>query len=230
MSLGTAGPPRWISFDCYGTLIDWESGIRQACQELVPMEEDDRAELFPIWERVQWGKLQGPYLPYAEILQSSLQETLKILGYSCGGYVLEAFVDSLARWMPFPDANPALNRLAQQYRLAILSNIDRSLLGKSLRHLAVRFAALITAEDARAYKPNPEIFRYALKRLGCLPQEVVHVAFGADYDLQPASSLGIRVVYVNRKQQPRPALSLEAEIPSLEPLPELWGTESSGGS
>ncbi|MBI4459927.1 MAG: HAD-IA family hydrolase, partial [Acidobacteria bacterium] len=169
------------------------------------------------------------YAPYAEILQSSLQETLKRLGYSCRSYVLEAFVDSLARWKPFPDANPALKRLAQHYQLAILSNIDRSLLGQSLRHLAVRFAALLTAEDARAYKPNPEIFRHALERLGCLPQDVVHVAFGADYDLAPASSVGMRVVYVNRKKQPRPDLPLEAEIQSLEQLPELWEAESSGG-
>ncbi len=229
-NMSRAAPPRWISFDCYGTLIDWESGVRQVCQELVPMAEEELAELFPIWERVQWEKLHGPYLPYAEILKSSIQETFNILGYTCGGYVLEAFVDSLGRWQPFPDVNPALRQLAQQYRLAIVSNIDRSLLGHSLRHLGVRFAALITAEDARAYKPNPEVFRYALKRLGCPPQEVAHVAFGVDYDLAPASAIGMRVVYVNRKQQPRPDLPLEAEIPSLESLPELWKTESSGRS
>ena len=115
--------------------------------------------------------------------------------------------------------------MAQQFRLAIISNIDRELLGQSLRRFSVRFDALITAEDAQAYKPNPAIFRYALQRLACPPEQVVHVAFGADYDLQPASELRMRVIYVNRKNGPRPESPLEAEIQSLEQLPQLWGTE-----
>lgn len=216
--------PRWLSFDCYGTLIDWQSGVLRAFRDILPRGDADFAGLFLLWERTQWEKLRGPYLPYAEVLRSSFRETMEKVGYTWGGYAADAFVDSLARWEPFPDANPALVRLARRHKLAVISNIDRQLLGGSLRRLAVRFDALITAEDARAYKPDPAIFQLALRRMDCSPQEVAHVAFGAEYDLQPASALGFRVVYLNRQGLPRPETPLEAEIRSLEELPGLWGT------
>ncbi|MBI4464579.1 MAG: haloacid dehalogenase type II [Acidobacteria bacterium] len=225
MAPSVSPPSRWISFDCYGTLIDWETGIRRAFQELLRIRDDEEEELFRIWERIQWQKLQGAYLPYAEILRASFRETASEFGYSCPGYAVESFVESLGRWEAFPDANPALSRLAQSFRLAIISNIDRDLLGHSLRRFSVRFDALVTAEDARAYKPNPAMFRYALQRLAYPPEQVLHVAFGVDYDLKPASALGMRVIYVNRHNEPRPDLPLEAEIQSLEQLPAVCGVE-----
>ncbi len=214
--------PRWLSFDCYGTLIDWERGIRQAFRELARVTADEEEELFAIWEKIQWEKIRGPYAPYTEILQSSFREAVEQLGARYTSYAGEAFVASLAAWEPFPDVNPALLRLSQRYKLAIISNTDRDLLGRTLRHFPVRFDALITAEDARFYKPNAEIFRYALRRLACAPAEIVHVAFGAHYDLEPASSLGFRVAYLNRKQLPVPDLPLEAEINTMEELAGLW--------
>src|SRR3972149_6903036 len=109
-------PPRWVSFDCYGTLVDWESGVRRAFRELAHVSEDETGELFQTWERIQWGKIQGPYVSYEDVLWSSFREALERFGYWCPGYAGEAFVDSLARWEPFPDVNPALQRLAQRHR------------------------------------------------------------------------------------------------------------------
>ena len=215
-------PPRWVSFDCYGTLIDWESGIRKAFRELAHVSDDETAEMFESWERLQWEKIQGPYMPYAEILWASFREVLEQFGYWCPGYAGESFVESLGRWTPFADTGPALKALATRYRLAIISNIDRDLLGKTIRHFPVRFDSLITAEDAQAYKPNPAIFRLAIQKMGCPANEIVHVAFGAQYDLRAAKELGMRVVYVNRNGLPSPDLPLEAEIRSLEELPALW--------
>jgi len=217
-------PPRWLSFDCYGTLIDWEAGIRRAFRELLRIGDDEEEELLQVWERTQWQKLQEPYAPYAEILQTSFREAVLHCGHSYPGYAGSSFVESLGRWEAFPDVNPALAQLGQRFRLAIISNIDRDLLGQSLRHFTARFDALITAEDARAYKPNPAIFRFALQRLGCSPQEIAHVAFGSQYDLSPASTVGMRTIYVNRKNGPRPEAPVEAEIQSLEQLPPLWET------
>jgi 2-haloacid dehalogenase len=214
--------PRWLSFDCYGTLIDWESGIRRAFRELARVTVDDEEALFEAWEKIQRQKIQGPYAPYAEILQSSFCEAAEQFGYRNAAYSGDAFLASLARWEPFPDVNPALLRLSQRHKLAIISNVDRELLGWTLRHFQVRFDLLITAEDARCYKPNPEIFRYALGKLGCAPEEILHVAFGADYDLRPATSLGLRAAYLNRKQLPAPNLPLEAEIKSMGELAGLW--------
>ena len=224
MTLSRLPPPRWLSFDCFGTLIDWQTGVTRAFRELLPQGQEDCADLFAVWERIQWEKLRSPYLSYAEILRSSFCEASKRFGYPCRSYAADAFVDSLAHWEPFPDVNPALVPLARRYQLAIISNMDRHLLGGALRRLAVRFDALITAEDAQAYKPDPAIFQLALRRLGCSPQEVVHVAFGADYDLEPASALGFQVIYLNRQGLPRPATPLTAEIRSLEELPGLWET------
>jgi len=215
-------PPNWLSFDCYGTLVDWEGGIRQAFRELANATADNEKELFTIWEKLQWEKIRGPYTPYSKILQASFCEAVEQLGIRSSSFAGEAFVNSLAGWEPFPDVNPALLCLAPRFKLAIISNTDRDLLGRTLRHFHVRFDALITAEDAKSYKPNAEIFRYALKRLACTPAEVVHVAFGADYDLAPAGLLGIRVVYLNRKQLPVPDLPLEAEIRTMTELVALW--------
>ena len=202
--------------------MDWKSGIRRAFEELARVPEAEAAELFQTWERIQRGKIQGPYAPYEEIIQASFREALEEFGYRYGGYALEAFVESLARWEPFLDVNPALIRLSRRYKLAIIANIDRQFLGRSLRRLAVRFDALITAEDVRAYKPNPAIFHQALALLACPAQEVVHVAFGAENDLQPAQALGLRIVYLNRQKSPLPEVLPEAEIADLEELSSLW--------
>ena len=215
-------PPRWLTFDCYGTLIDWEAGIRGSFRDLCRVPADEEEEALRLWERIQWEKIQEPYAPYADIMQASFRETCDQIGYPCATHSEEGFLNSVARWEPFPDVNPALTALSLRYKLAIISNIDRELLGRTLRQLKIRFDALITAEDARCYKPNPEIFRHALGKLGCSPQEIVHVAFGADYDLGPASSLRFRLVYVNRKQLQRPDVPLEAEIKTLDELTGLW--------
>ena len=223
MAKSSLPAPRWLSFDCYGTLIDWEAGVRRAFRDLAAVRAgEDEEELFHVWERLQWNKIQGAYAPYAQIMQESFRESLDQLGYRAPLQASEAFLHSLATWGPFAEVNSALIRLAQRFRLAIVSNTDRNLLGLSLRHFPVRFDALITAEDARAYKPNPEIFRNALARMNSAPNDVVHVAFGAEYDLQPASSLGIRTAYLNRGK-PLPAdFSVEAEIKSAEDLAKLW--------
>jgi 2-haloacid dehalogenase len=221
------GPaPSWVSFDCYGTLIDWQSGVRNAFRGLAHVSDDETGELFETWERLQREKIQGPYMPYAEIMWASFRESLEQFGYWCPGYAGESFAESLSRWTPFADVSPALGRLATRHRLAIVSNIDRDLLGKTIRHLPVRFDALITAEDAQAYKPSPAIFRLAIEKMGCPANEIAHVAIGAEDDLQPAHDLGMRVVYVNRNGLPSPAVPVEAEIGSLEELPALWNRQA----
>ncbi|MBI2819496.1 MAG: haloacid dehalogenase type II [Acidobacteria bacterium] len=215
-------PPRWVSFDCYGTLIDWQSGVRRAFRELAHASEDETGEMFEAWERIQWEKIRGPYTPYEEILWSSFRQTVEEFGYWSPAYAGEAFIESLARWQPFADVNPALRRLSVRHRLAIISNVDRHLLGGTIRQFQVRFDALITAEDARAYKPTPAIFLMALDRMACQPNEVVHVSSSEKYDLKPAHELGMRVIYLNRDGLARPEVSVEAETHSLEEVAALW--------
>jgi 2-haloalkanoic acid dehalogenase type II len=222
MSPTSLPPPQWLSFDCYGTLIDWQRGVRSAFRELAHVADDETQEMFEAWERIQWEKIQGPYAPYEEVMRTSFRQVVEEFGHWCPAYAGEAFVEGLARWDPFPDVNPTLRRLSQKYRLAIISNTDRRLLGETIKNFPVRFDALITAEDARAYKPDPRIFQLALERIGNPPDEVVHVAFGARYDLQPARSLRMRVVYLNRNGRNQSDFPVDAEIQTLEELTTLW--------
>ena len=219
-----------ITFDCYGTLIDWEAGIAAYVAPLLARAAPSRREqgearpsVTPAawverWERIQFQMLR-PYRPYREILQRSFDATMQYFG-------LEAFVDDgpgLARavgdWMPFADTTRALRRLAKRYRLAIISNIDRDLLAATMGHLQAPFSSLVTAEDARAYKPDPAPFKLALERLGLPPGEILHAGFGWRYDLAPAQALGMRTAFVNRSGGSAPeGAPPDLSVPSVESL------------
>jgi 2-haloacid dehalogenase len=213
-----------ITFDCYGTLIDWETGLRDYVRPILAQtkQADVSAEAWvERWERIQFQMLT-PYRSYREILARSYDATMQHFG-------LEAFVDagaglarSVAGWQPFPDATAALRRLARRRRLCIVSNIDHDLLADSVGRLQAPFSCLVTAEDARAYKPSPRPFELAIERLGLAPSQILHAAFGWKYDLAPARALGMRTCFVNRGSvtvdEPR-----DLEVPSLTALVEALG-------
>jgi len=214
-----------VTFDCYGTLIDWEAGVRDYVAPI--LARSSQRDVTPEkwverWERIQFQMLK-PYRPYREILQRSYDATMQYFG-------MEAFVDagaglarSIAEWQPFADTRRALRRLAKRYRLAIVSNIDTELLADSVGQLQAPFSCLVTAEDARAYKPDPKPLELAIARLAVEPGAILHAAFGWKYDLAPARALGMRTCFVNRGgvhvDEPR-----DVEVPSLDALAELLGT------
>src|SRR5437763_10175882 len=191
---------RAITFDCYGTLIDWEAGLRAYVAPILAQSSHHgigAAQWIERWEKIQFQMLK-PYRPYREILQRSYDATMQHFG-------LEAFIDagaglarSIADWPPFADSRRALKRLARRYQLAIVSNIDRDLLADSVGQLQAPFSCLVTAEDARAYKPDPKPLELAIERLSVEPAAIVHAAFGWKYDLAPARALGMRTCFVNR--------------------------------
>jgi 2-haloacid dehalogenase len=219
-----------ITFDCYGTLIDWERGIRDFVQPILNRAAPSRreqAEARPTvsiddwlvrWEHIQFQMLK-PYRPYREVLARSYEATMQY-------FELESFVDdaaglarSLPDWPPFPDTTRALRRLARRYQIAIVSNIDRDLLAATVASLAAPFSSLVTAEDARAYKPDPKPLALARERLGLRPDEMLHAGFGWKYDLAPARALGMHTCFINRSGEPRPAGEPpELEVPSVEAL------------
>jgi len=214
-----------ITFDCYGTLIDWETGVRDYVTPILlrSSQPDVTPEAWvKRWEHIQFQMLK-PYRPYREILQRSYDATMQYFG-------LEAFVDagaglarSIAEWQPFADTRRALRRLAKRHRLAIVSNIDRDLLADSVGRLQAPFSALVTAEDARAYKPGSEPFELAIAQLGVEPGAILHAAFGWKYDLAPARALGMRTCFVNRGgvtiDEPR-----DLEVASLDALADALTT------
>jgi 2-haloacid dehalogenase len=214
------------TFDCYGTLIDWEGGAAGFLYSLARRYEADPPpgrELRERWEEIQFGLLQGEYAPYREILASSLHAWAEERGFQPPEDAAEAFALAMESWQPFPDTVPAL-RAAKDAGLGlwIISNTDRAIIDHSLRHLEVEFDGVTVAEDARQYKPGDAPFELALRDIGMSPDEIVHVAFGFKYDLAPAQRHGMRTTWVNRHREPAPGPERpDHEWDDLWPLAEL---------
>lgn len=189
-----------LTFDCFGTLIDWDAGLRQAFQEegvleslKVPWPEFRRAREK---REAEWQAL--PYRHYREILAISLREAFSALGANLDEPTALRISDSIRRWPPFEDTVSALRRLGSQFPMLILSNVDRAPLQAVVQRLGIPFAELITAEDVRAYKPAPAHFNEAKKRLGGRAEGQLHVAASPFHDLEPAQAAGIATAWVNR--------------------------------
>ncbi len=206
----------WVTFDCYGTLIDWESGIQQFLRT-----HPGRDDLLAEWEEIQVRMIQGPYRPYKQVLADSLRETLQAHGLEFRPELSEAFIRSLPRWKPFLETNSALEALrARGLKLGIISNIDDDLLAQTVEQFTVRFDLLVTAQQAGAYKPAHAGFRLALSRIGLPARQVTHVAFGDRYDLATARACGMQVVCVNRQGKAL-ATPVDAGVPDLSGLEEV---------
>jgi len=195
--------PRYdvVTFDCYGTLIDWESGIRDAFLEA---GRADGRSLPPAGTLEAYAEIEpeveaGPFRPYREVLAESARRVAFRLGWKIdserGGFLAE----SLHSWRPFPDTNPALRRLASAgCRLGILSNVDDDLLESTRRWLEVSFDPIVTAAQVRSYKPSPPHFLEA-RRLLTPGVRWLHAAQSYFHDVVPCRNLGIPVAWINRK-------------------------------
>lgn len=189
-----------LTFDCYGTLIDWESGIRESLAELrarhgaaTPLDA-----LLVEWEAIQFRQIAEPYRPYRNILRTSLTETFAKHGVNLSGAESNLLGERIGRWQPFADSSESLARLKSRYRLAILSNIDDDILAQSVAQLGIEFDELVTAQQVGSYKPRPAHFREALRRFSRPASAFLHCAFGFKYDQTPALAEGMATVWVKR--------------------------------
>jgi 2-haloacid dehalogenase len=211
------------TFDCYGTLIDWEGGLGCFLYDLAlrngdAVEENGRA-LRERWEAIQFDLIQGRYQRYETILAQSLRLWCEGRGYSWNDEWGRDLVRSMRSWQPFHDTKPALTRVREAgIKLVIISNTDRDIIAHSLKHLEVPFDDVITAEDCGIYKPSPIVFEKALERIDQPPDRILHVAFGFKYDIGPAQALGFKGAWINRNAEPRPG----PHVPAYE-WRDLWG-------
>jgi len=195
-----------ITFDCYGTLIDWETGIlagiRAAYPKAATAPDDGLLDEF---HEVQNQLKTSEYRPYRELLTQVAASVAQTHGWAGGQDRAAMIPDSIPAWVPFPDTNAALRRLdTAGVRLGILSNIDNDLLAETLKRLAPSFGLLGTAQNLRSYKPAPPHF--ALGREWAADHETwIHVAQSLFHDVIPATAQDIPVVWVNRKSQQLPA-------------------------
>lgn len=190
-----------ITFDCYGTLIDWESGIvnafrAEAAKDGVVLSRGDIVQAYMIEEPAVEAE---EYRRYRDVLALTAVRVAKWLGWSIDEERGKFLPASLPGWKPFPDTNAALGSLAKRFQLGILSNIDDDLLAATRRHFAVRFDLIVTAEQVKSFKPGPAHFREAVSRAD--GKRILHVAQSYFHDIVPANAMGIPVVWVNRKKE-----------------------------
>jgi 2-haloacid dehalogenase len=192
-----------LTFDCYGTLIDWETGIFGALRPILTAHGRTvtDAELLEFYSELELQAEQGEqaeFRPYREVLQSVVRGFGERLGFVPSKSEVRSLPESLANWLPFPDTVVALRTLKSRYRLAITSNVDDDLFAATARRLEVQLDHVITAQQARAYKPSLRVFKLAQERIGMQPNQWLHVAQSVYHDVVPAKSLGIATVWVNR--------------------------------
>jgi 2-haloacid dehalogenase len=194
-----------LTFDCYGTLIDWEAGIADLirpwqAQIMPPIPTDLILSAFALMQ-AKHQQVQ-PALLYPEVLKRSWRDVEETFGWEHNAARADSFAASVGDWPPFLDTVESLRYLSRYYRLAILSNVDNASLTYTMTRLEVPFALTVTAEDVGAYKPNLAHFQTALARLasqGIARDEVLHVAQSKHHDIKPASDLGLACVWVDRR-------------------------------
>lgn len=192
----------YLTFDCYGTLVDWETGILNALRPVLTahgVETTDDAVLH-LYADFEARAERGEYKPYRLVLEQVVRDFGARMGFVPSMAEANSLPESLRNWQPFPDTVAALKRLATRYKLAIISNIDDDLFAFTAPKLGVDFAKVITAQQARSYKPALHNFRLALQRLGVPKEKVLHVAQSVYHDIVPTRQLGISNVWVNRRK------------------------------
>ena len=221
---------RVLTFDCYGTLIDWESGMLEALRPLLRAHGESLTDeqALELYGELEAEAEAGEYQPYRKILEAVVRGFGERLGFEPSAQEAESLPESLKNWKPFPDTVAALKRLKTRYKLAIVSNTDDDLFADTARLLEVPFDWVITAQQAGSYKPSHRNFKLALERVGLPPEQVLHCAQSIYHDVIPARELRLATVWVNRRAgkmgkgatktaQGRPDL----EVPDLKTLAEL---------
>jgi len=189
-----------LTFDCYGTLIDWESGLLAVLRPVLQSHAKDLSteQILEFYAELE-PKAQNPYRRYREVLAQVVRGFGERLGFEVSEAEAQSLPQSVKDWLPFPDTVASLEKLKARYKLAIISNTDDDLFAGTARHLKVSFDEVITAEQAEAYKPSPAPFRLALERLGLSQDRVLHVGQSIYHDVLPAKSLGIATALVFRR-------------------------------
>lgn len=215
----TGGAP-WVTFDCYGTLVDWKTGLLQQFDRLaVTGSEEDRDRLFDAYVREEQALETVPFRPYREVIAEAVYRAANSEGLELSRERANEVPESIPSWPAFPDTRRALVDLQQhQYRIGVLSNIDADLMERTLENLGVRADIVVTAEEVRSYKPAWSHWIRFLKRTGTAPDKVWHVSGSYDYDIEPARALGFRTVYVERYAGPPAGRAVGMSVPGLEGL------------
>ena len=217
---------RFLTFDCYGTLIDWETGAYEAFQKEADRDgfTIDRADLTERFVAIQHEIQAGSYELYAEVLRRTAVRVAKEMGWDLEPSRSGFLPSSVPRWPPFRETNAQLEKIAKRYEVGILSNIDDKLLGATRRHFRFDLDLVVTAQQVRSYKPDPAHFKECERRIGG-KKGWIHVASGYRTDVEPCLKQKVPVIWVNRRGEQlgegqRPPAE---EVKSLRDVARLLG-------
>ncbi len=216
-----------LTFDCYGTLIDWETGI---ITTLKPMLELDKVfiheeEILELYAQFESKIEQGKYITYKEVLRN----VVKMFNQHYATNIdINSLLKSFESWEPFEDTVESLKKLKSKFKLVVLSNVDKDLFELTNKKLVVQFDRVFTAEEIRKYKPSKEFFEYAINNIRIDVGNIVHIAQSLYHDIKPAKELGIKTVWINRRKgkegtgaTPIVEVEPDIEVPDLKNLVEL---------
>ncbi len=191
-----------LTFDCYGTLIDWEKGILSSLKPVLTSHgiEISDNEVLEIYSDLEAKAEEGEYQTYKSVLRSVLNGFGKKFNFKPSEEELAVFATCVKHWPSFADSTEALNALQTKYELCILSNIDDDLFAYSAQHLKVNFDTVFTAQQIGSYKPSLQNFEFAIKHLGLPKERILHVAQSLFHDIVPAKKLGLATVWINRRK------------------------------
>jgi len=218
-------PLKAITFDCYGTLIDWETGLLGTLRPFLNShgQKLTDAQILEIYGELE-PAAQNPYRRYREVLAEVMRGFGKRLGFAVTNDEAATLAESLKNWQPFPDTVAALEKLKSKFKLGIISNIDDDLFAATAKHLQVKFDEVVTAEQARAYKPSLAPFHLAQHRLGLSAGQWLHAGQSVFHDVVPAKSLGLASVLVYRRGAGATRATeskADLQVPDLRTLAEL---------
>jgi 2-haloacid dehalogenase len=218
---------RWLTFDCFGTLIDWRHGIRTTGELLFPGHGQQFLDAYIAIEAEV--ETEGSFRRYRAILTETTRRAAKQLSVDLKPDDATALVSTIPYWPPFGDVGPALSELRKEgWKFALLTNCDRDIIALTQRRLPVSFDAVVTAEDVAAYKPSPAHFLLFQSTFGASADDWIHVAQSYFHDIRPASELGIRRIWVNRQRELDDAGLADAMLTGLVDLPETVRRLSTG--
>jgi 2-haloacid dehalogenase len=216
----------FVTFDVYGTLIDWDSGAYDAFEREAQRDGFtlDRDQVIKLFHEVQQQIQAGSYELYAEVLRRTAVQIAKRLGWPLEPSRAGFLPDSVKRWKPFKETNPVLQKVAKKYKIGLISNVDDKLLGQTRRHIPLDFDLVVTAQQVRSYKPDPAHFTECERRIGG-KRGWVHIAASYYHDVEPCLKKKIPVIWVNRDKQPLESNQKkpDAEVSTLREAAKLIG-------
>src|SRR4051795_13043281 len=216
----------FVTFDVYGTLIDWEEGAYQAFKKEADRDgfTIDKDEIIPLFHEISREIEGGSYELYAEVLRRTALEIAKRIGWPLESSRSGFLPDSVQRWAPFKETNAQLKKFGAKYQIGLISNIDDKLLGQTRRHIPIDFDLVVTAQQVRSYKPEPAHFTECARRIGG-KRGWVHVASSYYHDVVPCVKQRVPVIWVNRGKETLEASAKKptAEVPNLKEVAKLLG-------